>query len=62
MYDNKLPPRKNKKLKPSHIPKKCGRDFFIPNLIPDAISIELLGPGVIDVTNANIPNSIITVL
>ena len=47
------------KLKPSQIPKKWGNDFFLPNLIPEAISIELLGPGVIEVTNAKIPNSII---
>ncbi len=48
---------KNRKLKPSQIPQKWGRDFFRPNLIPDAISIELLGPGVIEVTRAKMINS-----
>ena len=54
---NRYPPIKNKKVKPSQIPQKWGRDFFRPNLIPDAISIELLGPGVIEVTRAKMINS-----
>ena len=55
--DNIKPPIKNKKAKPSQIPKKWGTDAFLPNFIPDAINIELLGPGVIAVTNAKIKNS-----
>ncbi len=55
--DNIKPPIKNKKVKPIQIPKKCGIDAFLPNFIPDAINIELLGPGVIAVTNAKTKNS-----
>ena len=45
-------PYKNKNVKPSQIPKKWGIDGRLPNFIPDAISIELLGPGVMAVTEA----------
>ena len=54
---NIYPPIKNKKVNPSQIPQKWEKDFFLPNLILDAISIELLGPGVIEVTKANMKNS-----
>ena len=57
MKDNRKPPIKNKNVNPNQIPKKCGIDALRPNLIPDAISIELFGPGVIAVTKAKIRNS-----
>jgi len=38
---------------PILIPNRCGKDRLIPNRIPEDISIELLGPGVIDVIKAN---------
>jgi hypothetical protein len=32
------------------MPIKCGIVFLKPNLIPEAVSIALLGPGVTNIT------------
>ena len=35
---------------PKGIPIKCGSVFLKPNLIPEAVSIALFGPGVANIT------------
>ncbi|MNP50620.1 hypothetical protein D3C76_1448950 [compost metagenome] len=39
--------------KPKATPKRCGTVLRMPKFAPDAISIRLFGPGVIEVTKAN---------
>ena len=39
---------------PITTPKRCGMVARSPKFTPDVISIKLLGPGVIELTKANI--------
>jgi len=47
------PTTRNMTPNPTFIPNRCGKDRLTPNRIPEAMSIELFGPGVMDVINAN---------